>query len=328
MAILLTFLRMSNDNEIMALKSCGINPHHFLAPVLAFCLLGGGLTAYIAMVGMPWGNRSFNLQAIELAQAHVDTAIKERTFIDGFNGLTLYINHVDMQSKSLQDIFIQDSRTAGIHNTIIAPRGRLTIGSSEGTTDRNVLRLTLLDGILNQVNLEDRSAHTVEFQSYDMRLDLKELVSSASKRKRIDEMTMDELYSHIESNKQKKKESYYVALCRLHEKFALPFACFALGIMALPLGIQPRRDRRSFGIVIGTILFLVYYIMLSTGWSLGESGSVPPIIGMWAPNIIIGGIGIYLYIRCMRDNPLCWGSFLPLPNLMRRRQAGRIDGLS
>jgi lipopolysaccharide export system permease protein len=47
-------------------------------------------------------------------------------------------------------------------------------------------------------------------------------------------------------------------------------------------------------------LFLAYYIMLSVGWSLGESGTLPPVVGMWAPNFVMGGIGIFLYVRMIK----------------------------
>jgi lipopolysaccharide export system permease protein len=40
------------------------------------------------------------------------------------------------------------------------------------------------------------------------------------------------------------------------------------------------------------------------GWSIGESGTVPPVAGMWAPNILMGVIGIYLYRRMLLDRPV------------------------
>jgi lipopolysaccharide export system permease protein len=299
MAVLLTFLRMSNDNEVMAIKSCGINPHRFLIPVLTFCLLGWGLTTYIAVIALPWGNQSFYRLSLEVAREHVDSAIKERTFINEFEGLTMYVSQMDTRTKTLVDVFIEDRRTSDIHNTIVAPKGYLTF-----EPENDALRLTLFAGVLNQVNLENYSANTVKFDSYDMRLDLEQMVSSAVGRKRSEAMTLTELRIYIDSLKHNKNKYYYNALMRYHEKFALPFACFALGILAMPLGIQPRKDKRSFGIVVGIILFLIYYLLLSIGWSLGESGTYPPLLGMWTPNLVLGGLGIFLYVHCMRDKPL------------------------
>jgi lipopolysaccharide export system permease protein len=322
MAVLLTFVRMSNDNEVMAIKSCGINPHRFLIPVITFCFLGWGLTTFTAVIALPWGNQSFYRLSLELAREHVDSAIKERAFVDEFKGLTLYVSQVDTRTKTLVDVFIEDRRTAGINNTIVAPKGYLT---SEPEND--ALRLTLFEGVLNQVNLDDYSANTVKFDSYDMRLDLAELVASASGQKKSEAMTLAELRTHIDSLKDRKNHDYYNALMRYHEKFALPFACFALGILAVPLGIQPRKDKRSFGIVVGIVLFLIYYMLLSLGWSLGESGAYHPILGMWTPNVVLGGLGIILYVHCMRDKPLDLRNIIGILKLRQypRRKDIRID---
>jgi lipopolysaccharide export system permease protein len=97
---------------------------------------------------------------------------------------------------------------------------------------------------------------------------------------------------------------------KLHQKFSLPVACFALGLLAIPLGMQSKTEKRAVGIVMGIPFFLFYYILLSVGWALGESGTLHPVVGMWAPNIILAAIGIYLYRRSMQDRPLQFGRLL------------------
>jgi lipopolysaccharide export system permease protein len=55
MSVLLTFLRMSSDNEILALKNGGLSVYDLLPPVMLFCLMGALLTEFIALYGLPWG---------------------------------------------------------------------------------------------------------------------------------------------------------------------------------------------------------------------------------------------------------------------------------
>ncbi len=296
MAVLLTFLRMSGDNEIVALKACGMNPNRFLIPVMFFCLMGWLLTSMITMVGLPWGNRSYYGLSVELAKAHVDAVIKERTFIDSFDGLTLYVNKVNLRQRTLTDIFIEDQRNKGINNIIVAPQGRIFSSPQE-----QVIRLRLLNGTINQVDLAKQSAHAIAFETYEMNLDLKEMLAKGvGKRKPVEEMGVAELSNHIQSA-EKGSKTYYKALMKFHEKFALPFACFALGLVAIPLGMQAKRGKRAMGTVLGIILFLTYYILLSVGWSFGESGTLPPLVGMWVPNIVMGGIGLWLYMRMIKN---------------------------
>jgi len=53
--VLLTFLRLSNDNEIVALKGGGMSLYRLAAPVMIFALAGCLLTAFMAIYAHPWG---------------------------------------------------------------------------------------------------------------------------------------------------------------------------------------------------------------------------------------------------------------------------------
>jgi lipopolysaccharide export system permease protein len=53
--VLLTFLRLSSENEILAIKSSGISLYTLLTPVLAFCLIGSILTIFMTFYGQSWG---------------------------------------------------------------------------------------------------------------------------------------------------------------------------------------------------------------------------------------------------------------------------------
>lgn len=128
-------------------------------------------------------------------------------------------------------------------------------------------------------------------------------------RRHRSEMTISDLRRHINSASQK-DQKYYKSLLEFHKKFSIPFACFAVGLLAIPLGIQSKSARRSTGLVLGLIFFLIYYLLLSIGMVWGETGDYPPVVGMWAPNIIIGGLGIYLLIRTANEQPIHIGFLL------------------
>ena len=81
-------------------------------------------------------------------------------------------------------------------------------------------------------------------------------------------------------------------------------ACLALGLLAVPLGFQTTPNRRSYGLSLGLGFFVFYYLLLSAGWGFGESGNYPPAIGMWLPNLVVGGLGIFLLYRTGEEQPL------------------------
>lgn len=299
MAVLLTFLKMSNDNEIIALRAGGVSLYGLLPPVLLFCLLGGTLTFLMSVYGLPWGRLSFKELSYKVAASNVDIGLKERSFTDSFDGVMLYVNKIDIKTKTLIDVFIEDQREQKVISTVVAPKGKLF--SEPG---KFVFRLRLYNGTINQVGLESRSVHTINFDTYDISLDLKGAVSKAkNKPKDEKEMSLTEL-RHYLRNTTTKGVKYYAAQIEFHKKFSISFACFVLGFLALPLGMPFRTTRRSLGLGLGLLFFLLYYLLLSAAWVFGETGVYPPVIGMWLPNVVMGGTGIYLFRRTMKEHPI------------------------
>ncbi|MBT9437744.1 MAG: LPS export ABC transporter permease LptF [Desulfobacterales bacterium] len=312
--VLLTFFRLSSDNEIVALKAGGVSIYKLLPPVLLFCLIGCMLTGFMTIYGLPWGRLSFKKLTYEVALSNVNIGMKERTFNDNFEGVMLYMNKIDLKNKALIDIFIEDQRTRNIISTIVAPRGEMY-----SEPDKLLFHLRLHNGTINQVDIENKTVHSITFDTYDINLDLKKSVTTKKGRKDEKEMSIVELNKYLKDTVNKDAK-YYAALIEFHRKFSIPFACFALGLLGVPLGVQSKSAKRAFGLGFGLIFFLLYYLMLSAGWVFGEAGVYPPLIGMWMPNIVIGGIGLYLFVRTANDRPVMIGSFLNLFNWQRRRR--------
>ncbi|MDM8522442.1 LPS export ABC transporter permease LptF [Desulfococcaceae bacterium HSG8] len=300
MAVLLTFLRLSGDNEIVALKSGGISIYQLLPPVLVFCLIGCLLTGIMNGYGLAWGKLSLGELMIEAAQSNFDIGLKERTFNDNFKDVMLYVNKVDLKNKELIDIFIEDQRRKDMVLTIVSPRGFLY-----SEPDKPVFHLKLFNGTMSQVDIGEKSVNSVQFKTYEVTLDLEKAIKNANKKnkKREKEMNLNELWEYLKTD-TKKDTRYYLCLMEFHSKFSIPFACFSLGLLAVPLGIRVKSARRSSGMGLGIALFLFYYMMLSAGMVFGETGVYPPAIGMWVPNIVTGGIGVWLLIRCAKDRPI------------------------
>ncbi len=300
MAVLLTFLRMSADNEIIALKSGGVSIYQLLPAVLAFCLMGAVMTAVMTVYGLPWSRISLKALTIEVAKSNIDIGLKEQTFNTAFKGVTLYVNKIDLKKKELIDVFIQDERNQNAMITVVAASGKMA-----GNPDKLLFHMRLFNGTINQVDLKKQSVNAVHFDTYDIQLDLKDAMENmpdASSRHE-QEMSLPELWRSLK-NPPKKDSRYYRRLIEFHKKFSIPAACFALGILAVPLGVESRSARQAFGFALGFFLFLVYYLLLSAGLVFGETGAYPPAIGMWLPDIVTGGIGWYLLVRTVKGHPV------------------------
>ena len=304
-SILLTFMRMAQDNEIVALKGAGASLYKILPPVLVFCLAGVFLTMCITVFGVSWGKLSIKKKSVELARTSIDAALQARQFNSELEDVMIYIGHVDMKTKQLKHVFIEDRRAKGVVTISIAPKGKLI-----QRKDENIYTIRLYNGEINQVNMDDNSVSSLGFGDYDINIDLASLSKATGKiSKSLDEKNLVELIGFIKAG-VKDKLVLSEALMELHEKFSIPFACLSLGMLAFPLGIQSASFRKSSGFSLGISFFLLYYVLLAAGWSAGETGDYPPIIGMWLPNFIMGGVAIFFLIKNAKEEPVQLPRFL------------------
>jgi len=201
MAVLLTFLRLSSDNEIIALKTGGVGIYGLLPPVLIFCLIGYIVTFFLAVYGMPWGKTSIKKLTMDVATSNLELGLKERIFNDSFKDVMLYVNEINLKKGELIDVFVEDKRTENIVSTIVAPRGVLI-----SEKDKLVFRLRMFDGRINQVSIKNKSVNSISFETYDINLDLKSALTD-TKRKWVDkdekEMTLSELRHYLINAKDK-----------------------------------------------------------------------------------------------------------------------------
>ncbi|MBW2706929.1 MAG: LptF/LptG family permease, partial [Deltaproteobacteria bacterium] len=118
------------------------------------------------------------------------------------------------------------------------------------------------------------------------------------------EMSVVELRQYIDKLAGKDEEAFQKAKMELHRRYSIPAACLALGLLAFPLGIQSKTAKRSFGLILGLFFFFTYYLLLTAGYSFGKSGLLPPEIGMWLPNFVMTGIGLFFLFQTGRDRSL------------------------
>ena len=97
------------------------------------------------------------------------------------------------------------------------------------------------------------------------------------------------------------KDSFERKILRLKlergQRRSLPFASFALSLLALPLGIQPPRAQRNWGAgisaTLGMLVFVFYYGLLSIGIVLAQNQTISPVAALWIPNVSILAVALY-----------------------------------
>ncbi len=113
-------------------------------------------------------------------------------------------------------------------------------------------------------------------------------------RKKVEEMNLFELSDEITVRKNK-GVPYSDLEVERHAIFAVPIMCLIVVIIGAIAGAYTTKSAgvMSLGISVGVVF--LYYIMYSTGKSLGENGGIPPWVAVWSTSIFFFGVSFFLY---------------------------------
>jgi len=87
----------------------------------------------------------------------------------------------------------------------------------------------------------------------------------------------------------------------IHKKYSISVACFIFVLIGIPLGLSIRRGGLGAACLAAISIFMFYWITLVQGEKWADRELLSPWIGMWCANILIGIIGIWLFIRVALD---------------------------
>ena len=189
-SVLLTYNRLSNDSEIVALKALGIGMGTLTFPALVLAAAATLMSAQTSFYLGPWGNRKFEVLTHELGRQKVTATLKEGVFSEGFFDLVIYANKVDSKIGLLHDVFIYDERDAKAPVTIIAKTGNL-IQETNAAGQSALLRL----GNGNIHRTHQNTYTKVDFATYDIKLF--DPYEFSERKKSPQSMTIDDLSKEL-----------------------------------------------------------------------------------------------------------------------------------
>jgi lipopolysaccharide export system permease protein len=149
-AVLMAFGRLSQDNEITALRASGVNLASVLVgPLAAAALLAAALTFFNDRV-LPESNHAFANLLIDIGRMRPTVKLQEGVFITDFPGYDMLVQSVNGRTNEMRGITIYQLNPGGPPTTILAKRGFLSY-----TRDGHTAVLELRDGEIHDIPAED-----------------------------------------------------------------------------------------------------------------------------------------------------------------------------
>ena len=82
----------------------------------------------------------------------------------------------------------------------------------------------------------------------------------------------------------------------IHKRLALPAACLVFALIGVGFGITNVRTGRSFGLLLGLAITIVYYLLALWGQHAAIAGTLPVWLGIWLANLALAALGIAVII--------------------------------
>jgi lipopolysaccharide export LptBFGC system permease protein LptF len=153
---------------------------------------------------------------------------------------------------------------------------------------------------------DPRNYQVSRFQSLKLPLSVSDSQGAGLKEKNPDELTIAELRAAIRDRGASGGKTADLVVS-LHHRFATPAACLVFITLGVPLAIRIRRSGRGISLGLTTALAFIYYSVMVFGHGMGKTGIIPPFWGAWLPNLLLGSVGLLLFISGDRE------SWIPAP---------------
>ncbi|HBI14081.1 MAG TPA: LPS export ABC transporter permease LptF [Desulfobulbaceae bacterium] len=296
--VIIGFTRLTNEREILVLKSCGVSLRQLLPPVLVLSLAISALTGLFSVQLIPAGDIAMKQLMFQLAKEKIDKGLQARTFSEALGDLVVYVDEIDAQNR-WHGVYVSDKRNRLQPIIIMAEGGHL-----DAEIDRMLVTVVLEKGTLH--NAEGKENQVIRFQRYQMQIPLMPptriggddvtVISRGS-------MTQDQLLRAAKKYGPDTRHGV-VFLTEYYDRLILPVGCFILSLLGFPLGMQTGPGRRATGIPLGLFFFILYYVLYTAGRLLSENLLVPTLVGMWLPSVLFAALTLYVFRRVERERTI------------------------
>ncbi|HYE29822.1 MAG TPA: LptF/LptG family permease [Methylomirabilota bacterium] len=295
-ATLLTFGRLSADNELTAMRANGISLLSLALPLLVMSL---GFAALCAWVNLDWAPRArvaYKTLLLQFGVKQTLAFLQEDRYITEIPGLVLHLRKRD--GNTLHDVRLYQFQNNEMVLRAAAERGEILLDLTNKT-----LSLRLDQAIIEQKVRDtagDPAARGIDWQPIKADFEsptyaFENLVGSVREPK-LSEMSFSQLRRKIAELEQQGIPTM-PARVQLHRQLSFSFASFAFTLVGIPLGIRAHRRETSIGIGIALLLLLTYYSFFILGEALQSKPELQPHLLLWLPNLLFQGLGGWLLWR-------------------------------
>jgi lipopolysaccharide export system permease protein len=286
LATVMTINKLSLDSEITIMRACGISLTRISRSVFFF-----GLCAMLSGLVI---NELFAPVANAQAKKLTIWALQQKNVPNGTENFTVKEIHDGKLKRLFYISKCEDNKLYGITVLDLSkPRSTMLLQAKEGKAKKNYWEFK--NGVIYAMTDSGKILNATIFGDLDYynNPDLMNLVNEDYEK----EITTIRLVKYLYDHRNSPPQDVALFWMELYNKLALPMMSIIFVLIGIPLAITPPRVRFNRGLLFSIGVIFFYYILKALAVSLGETCLLPPFLGTWMPNIIIGAIGGYMFYK-------------------------------
>lgn len=284
LSVLVTFGLLARSSELTVMKACGISLYRVAVPVVLMSLLGSAVLFGLEQNLLAESNRkaeAANRQIRNLPPVNLNPL--NRRWIVARDGSIYHYGYFDQDRLTLTNLTIYTPAKDAWRLTQVAHAPTATFRDGQWRAPNGWIR--------------EFKGDTATYRPFtDQVLRVEEPDYFATSAPVAELMTVGELRRHIEDLSSSGVNVIPLAV-ELQRKIAFPFVTVVMSLLAVPFGVTTGRRGTLYGIGIGIVLALSYWIVLHVFLAIGGAGLLPPFLAGWSANIIVAGAAAYLFLN-------------------------------
>jgi LPS export ABC transporter permease LptG/LPS export ABC transporter permease LptF len=302
-ATLVTIGVMTKNSELIVMRACGISLYRTAVPLLLFAVGASAVLFGLQEYVMAYSNREADRLNREIRGLPVQTrGLLNRRWIVAENGDIYHYEFFDPTRNEFTSMALYriDSQAWRLKSLTFARRVGLSRAAAAAGGDEARADATWLarDGWTRDLSPSPANARTrpLTYDPFPTRtLAIEPPAYFETEEPEAEQMSYWQLKNYIEMLRTTgfNDVKYMVQLQR---KVAFPLVTIVMTLLAVPFAVTTGRRGAMYGIGIGIVIAIVYWLTMSVFAAIGSGGWISPMLAAWAPNILFSSAAVYMLL--------------------------------
>ncbi len=289
LGVLLAFRRLATTSELDVLRGVGMSYGRLLRVPYMYALVLAALNLAIVGFVQPYARYAYEGLRFELRSGALGASIKVGEFTNLGDKMTLRIEESRDKGLRLNGIFVNVRPQPGSWVAVTAESGQFL-----RTDDPDVIIFRLTNGTLVHNAPGYLRPRVLSFSAHDLPIDLPKFGAFRARGGRNLERTLPEL-AVLGHDPRASEEVRDTSRAAFHFRLAEVATMFLLPLLALALGVPPKRSTSALGVFLSIVMVVAYHKVNEYGEAIGGLGRVDPIIALWGPFVIFAALVLWMF---------------------------------